>query len=213
MPCRLPIGPGTACPARCGRDERSIPALHDLERALRLLALWTPTESAPEEAERRPCSCPTHFPNPVYARFSLKTLLAVLCSYVFYNATDWQGIHTIMLTCLIVAQPSLGATAQRAVLRMGGALLGSALALLMVVWVVPRIDGIVGLLLMSLPVLALGAWVAAGGERISYAGTQIMFTFSLALLEQFGPTSNLTEIRDRMIGILLGVAISAVVHD
>lgn len=146
--------------------------------------------------------------NPVYKQFALKTLLGVLLGYVFYLATDWQGIHTIMLTCLIVAQPSLGATGRRSVLRMGGAMLGSLLALASVVWVVPRIDGIVGLLFMTLPVIALGAWTAAGSERISYAGVQIMFTFALALLEQFAPSTNLTEIRDRMVGIFLGVVLS-----
>lgn len=152
------------------------------------------------------------FSNPAYARFSLKTLLAVLVCYVFYNATDWQGIHTIMLTCLIIALPSLGASTQRAILRIGGALVGSGLALFMVVFVIPHLDSIVGLLLMSLPVVALSAWVSAGSERISYAGVQIMFTFSLALLEQFGPSSNLTEIRDRMVGIVLGVGVSTLVQ-
>jgi len=126
--------------------------------------------------------------------------------------TDWQGIHTIMLTCLIVAQPSLGATGMRATLRVGGALVGSALALAMVILVVPHIDGIVGLLFMSLPVIALGSWIAAGSERISYAGVQIVFTFALALLEQFEPSTNLTEIRDRIIGVLLGVGISLLIH-
>ncbi|MFP3562011.1 FUSC family protein, partial [Paraburkholderia sp. SIMBA_049] len=81
---------------------------------------------------------------------------------VFYNAVDWQGIHTIMLTCLIVALPSLGASTQRALLRVGGAAVGSALALFMVVFVVSHIDDVVSLLLMALPVIALGAWITAG---------------------------------------------------
>lgn len=150
--------------------------------------------------------------NPAYARFSLRTLFAVLICYLFYNAVRWPGIHTIMLTCLIVALPNLGASRQHGILRIGGALLGSALALLMVVFVIPHLEGIVGLLLMSLPVIALGAWVSAGSERISYAGVQIMFTFSLALLEQFSPPSDLTEIRDRLVGILLGVGISTLIQ-
>jgi multidrug resistance protein MdtO len=168
-----------------------------------------PTESA---AEKQRLLSPDAFSNPVYVQFALKTLLAAMLGYVFYLATDWQGIHTIMLTCLIVAQPSLGATSERALLRFGGAAAGSALALVAVIWVVPRIDGIVGLLMMVLPVIAVGAWLAAGSERIAYAGVQIMFTFSLALLEQFGPSTNLTEIRDRMVGIMLGVALSAFIH-
>ena len=188
-------------------------ALWEMHNALRAFAdRPAAAESTESEREKERLLVPDAFSNPVYGQFALKTLFAAMCGYLFYLATDWQGIHTIMLTSLIVAQPSLGATGRRSILRIGGAALGSVIALMMVVWVVPRIDGIVGLLLMSLPVLAIGAWVTAGSERISYAGTQLMFTFALALLEQFGPTSNLTEIRDRMVGILLGVAISAVVH-
>jgi multidrug resistance protein MdtO len=155
---------------------------------------------------------PDALTNPAYVRFALKTLLAVLICYVFYTAADWQGAHTIMLTCLIVALPSLGASMQRAMLRVGGALTGSALALFMVVFVVPRLDSIQGLLMMTLPVVALGAWVAAGSERVGYAGIQIVFTFALALLGKFGPTIDLTEIRDRVAGILLGVAISTLIQ-
>ncbi|HXZ07372.1 MAG TPA: FUSC family protein, partial [Paraburkholderia sp.] len=167
------------------------------------------TGKPPAEA---PMVAPDAWTNPDYARFSLKTLLAVLVSYVFYNATDWQGVHTIMLTCLIVALPSLGASTQRALLRVAGALGGSALALFMVVFVIPQLDSIVGLLLMALPVAALASWLAAGSERIGYAGVQLLFTFSLAVLGQFSPTTNLTEIRDRMVGIVLGVAIATFVQ-
>jgi len=184
------------------------------EMRLALLALVkrdVPTSAARPVPSQRLVT-PDALENPVYAQFSLKTLLAALLCYLFYMGTDWQGIHTIMLTCLIVAQPSLGATGMRALLRVGGALVGSALALAMVIWVIPHIDGIVGLLCMSLPVIALGSWVAAGSERSSYAGIQIVFTFALALLEQFAPSTNLTEIRDRLIGVLLGVGISLVVH-
>ena len=48
---------------------------------------------------------------------------------------------------------------------------------------------------MSLPVLALAAWIAAGSERIAYAGIQIGFTFALAFLSWFAPLTNLTELR------------------
>ncbi|NPT59788.1 FUSC family protein [Paraburkholderia elongata] len=155
---------------------------------------------------------PGVFANPRYARFSLRTLLSVLICYVFYNAVNWPGIHTIMLTCLIVALPSLGASSRHGLLRISGALVGSALALLMVAFVIPHLESVTGLLLMSLPVIALGAWVSAGSERISYAGVQIMFTFALALLESFSPPSDLTEIRDRIVGILLGVGVATFIQ-
>ena len=189
------------------------PATAELQRALRAFADLVASDVAsgkPPASE--PMLAADAWTNPAYMRFSLKTLLAVLVCYVFYNAADWQGVHTVMLTCLIVALPSLGASTQRALLRLTGAAIGSALALLMVVFVVPHIDDIVGLLLMTLPVVALGAWISAGSERIGYAGIQVMFTFALALLAQFGPTTNLTEIRDRMVGILLGVGVATFVQ-
>ncbi|SPB12739.1 multidrug transporter [Caballeronia novacaledonica] len=188
-------------------------AVPDMQRALHAFAdLSSADAKATTPPAAEPMLAPDAWTNPVYARFALKTLLAVLPCYVFYNAADWQGIHTIMLTCVIVALPSLGASAQRALLRVAGALCGSALALFMVVFVVPHLDDIVGLLLMTVPVLALGAWIGAGSERIGYAGVQLVFTFSLALLEQFGPTTNLTEIRDRLVGILLGVGVATFVQ-
>ncbi|MDX6020182.1 FUSC family protein [Scandinavium sp. V105_16] len=150
--------------------------------------------------------------NQTWCRFALKTLLSTLVCYFIYIAADWQGIHTIMLSCIIVAQSSLGSTAHRGLLRVIGAVLGSLAALLMVILVMPHIESVVGLLAMSLPVIGLGAWIYAGSEKISYAGIQMMFTFALALLESFGPTFELVEIRDRVIGILLGVLIATVFH-
>ncbi|MFM0097706.1 FUSC family protein [Paraburkholderia nemoris] len=155
---------------------------------------------------------PDLFANPRYARFALRTLFSVLICYVFYNAVNWPGIHTIMLTCLVVALPSLGASSRQGVLRITGALIGSALALFMVAFVIPQLESVTGLLLMSLPVIALGAWVSAGSERSAYAGIQIMFTFALALLESFSPPSDLTEIRDRIVGIILGVGVATFIQ-
>lgn len=164
------------------------------------------------EVEKAPLLLPDAWSNPAYLHFALKTLLATLLCYVFYTAADWQGIHTIMLSCVIVAQPGLGATMQKTWLRIGGALLATLIALLLIVFVQPWTDSLSGLLAMTLPVFALAAWIAAGSERIAYAGIQIGFTFALAFLSWFGPLSNLTELRDRVIGILLGVLVSSIVH-
>lgn len=191
----------------------TIPAAGELQRALHAYADVVASGEEPgKPPASEPMIAPDAWTNPAYMRFSLKTLLAVLVCYVFYNAADWQGVHTVMLTCVIVALPSLGASMQRALLRLSGAAVGSALALFMVVFIVPHFDDIVSLLLITLPVVALGAWISAGSERIGYAGLQVMFTFSLAVLGEFGPSANLTEIRDRMVGILLGVCVATFVQ-
>jgi multidrug resistance protein MdtO len=187
-------------------------ALEEMRDALRALAASERLVPVSKTPVKEPLLASDAFSNPNYRLFALKTWLATLFCYVFYNAVDWPGIHTVMLTCVIIALPSLGASMQKGLLRVGGCLVGSALALLCTVFVIPNIETLVGLLLMSLPVIGLGAWVAAGSERISYAGLQIMFCFALALLEQFGPSTDLTEIRDRLVGIVLGVVVSTLVH-
>jgi multidrug resistance protein MdtO len=202
-------------PMRRDNEAPSLPAVEAMRHALEALADATSSD-VPDAQSRPPAPpamlAPDAFSNPRYARFALRTLLSVLICYVFYNAVNWPGIHTMMLTCLIIALPSLGASSRQGVLRISGALLGSALALFMVAFVIPQLESITGLLLMSLPVIALGAWVSAGSERISYAGVQIMFTFAMALFDQFSPPSDLTEIRDRMVGILLGVGVATFIQ-
>ncbi|KWR86330.1 FUSC family protein [Cupriavidus sp. IDO] len=188
-------------------------ALVAMDRALLELDAFTAAQGdAMHKPPRQPLLAPDAFNNPVYAEFALKTLLAVLVCYLFYNSADWQGAHTVMLTCLIVAQPSLGASSRRSLLRFWGAAIGSFLALFEIVFILPAIDGIAALVVNVLPVLFIGAWVAAGSERISYAGAQMLFTFSLAFLEQFAPTFELTEIRDRMVGIFLGIVVATFVQ-
>ncbi|HEX7382276.1 MAG TPA: FUSC family protein [Nevskiaceae bacterium] len=108
--------------------------------------------------------------NPGYVQFALKTLLARMLAYPFYTASDWVGLKTVMTTCLIVAQPSLDAFNRKMHLRILGASLGGAIALLMTVFVVPHLESIVGLLLITLPVYGLAVYVSAGSECISYAG-------------------------------------------
>ncbi|BCL74913.1 multidrug transporter subunit MdtO [Jeongeupia sp. HS-3] len=190
-------------------DDSTLREMADALQSLAELA-DTPLPAAP--ADKGGLIVADAWTNPVYPQFALKTLLAALICYVFYTATHWQGIHTSMLTCIIVALPSLGAVAQKGLLRIGGCLVGSLLTLLATVFVIPYIDSITGLLMLSLPIIALGSWVAAGSPRSNYAGLQIVFAFALALLEGFGPVTDLTEIRDRLIGILVGILVSYVVY-
>lgn len=73
----------------------------------------------------------------MYLRFALKVTLAALICYVFYHGAQWDGIHTSLLTCVIVAYPSTGASFQKMMLRCGGALIGALLALLTTIVIIP----------------------------------------------------------------------------
>lgn len=209
--CSRPDYPDSELPTAPGIRGDDV-VLHQLAMTCTRLSAGESVELPTYPVEKPPLMASDAWTNPVYPQFALKTLLATLLCYLFYTATDWEGIHTIMLSCVIVAQPGLGATMQKTWLRIAGALLATLLALGLMIIVQPNLASVTGLLVMVLPVMALSGWIAGGSERIAYAGIQIAFTFALAFLDWFGPLYNLTELRDRVIGILLGVLVSSVIH-
>lgn len=196
-------------------DDETLPVcLQEMYSALRSLSLLDEHISeAPQPAEQDSVTSRTL---PVisydYVKYGIKTLLAVAICYIFYTSVQWPGIHTCMLTCIIVAVPGLGASVQKCLLRICGCLIGSLLALFCTLFVLPHIDSVTGLLLMVVPAIALSGWVTAGSERSSYAGIQILFAFSLAMFATFSPHPDLSEIRDRLVGIILGITVSALIH-
>lgn len=143
----------------------------------------------------------------IYMQFAFKTVLSATLCYVLYNSLQWPGIHTAVLTCFILAQPSLGAIVHKGITRIIGCALGSIVSLVCTVFITPHLEHITGLLLLTLPIVAIGTWVAVGSERTNYIGVQFVFAYVLALLSQFGPVTDLTEIRDRMLGIFIGVSV------
>ena len=66
-------------------------------------------------------------------------------------------------------------------------------------------------LLIVFCVHGLAAWVAFGSERISYMGLQIALAFDLGVLTDYGPSTQIDPIRDRFIGIVLGILIISTV--
>jgi multidrug resistance protein MdtO len=48
----------------------------------------------------------------------------------------------------------------------------------------------------------------AGSARFAYVGIQMGLAFSLCVLNELGPTTDLVPARDRVIGVLLGIGVS-----
>ena len=154
-----------------------------------------------EEAETLP-------PQDVRARFAARGTIAVMLGFVLYTSTDWFGIHTCMYTTLFIASTDRVHRLRKGMLRIGGATVGSIAAVALMVWVLPRLDGVAGFLAVVAAVTAVSGWVAAGSERISYAGMQIGLAFYLAALITNGPLNELNETRDRILGVLFGVVLA-----
>lgn len=154
------------------------------------------------------------FSNPEHVRYALKTTSAAVFCYCLYSLLDWPGIHTCFLTCYIVAQASAAESVEKLTLRIVGCLLGAAGGIATIVYLVPSLTSIGGLIAAVFAGAWIAAYVAAGSARISYAGFQIAFAFFLCVSQGSGPALDLTVARDRIIGILLGnlVAYVAMVH-
>jgi multidrug resistance protein MdtO len=140
--------------------------------------------------------------------FSIRSGLAATAAYVIYTGLDWPGLSTSVWTTLLVAQTTLGASVQKGMLRLAGAIMGGLIGLATIVILMPNMDSLTPLLVVTAFVTSLAAWITAGSARISYAGIQLGLAFTLSVLNDLGPTTNLEPARDRVIGVLLGIALT-----
>jgi multidrug resistance protein MdtO len=144
------------------------------------------------------------FTNPEHLHYALKTTAAAVFCYVLYSLLDWPGIHTCFLTVYIVAQSTAAESVEKLSLRLLGCLIGATAGMAAIVFLIPALTSIGGLMIAVFIGTWAAAYVAAGSPRISYAGFQIAFAFFLCIIQGSGPAFDLTVGRDRIIGIIIG---------
>ena len=193
---------------RAGEADATLPAEIALQSALARMyeALNQPAgpPAQAQPAKHKQLLVPDAFSNPAHWQFALKTTLAVMVVYITYTLLNYPSMRTSVVTCFFVALGSLGETMHKLTLRVSGAIIGGVVAGICIVWVLPHMTDI-GQLCALVAVVAAGAgWISTSSERLSYAGMQIAFAFFLGVLQGYAPATDLSLLRDRVAGILLG---------
>ena len=194
-----------------GESAASVLALEEALLAFQREVTQPGDSAAATGIHERQLFAPDALTNPSHWQFALKTTLAVMIVYFIYTMLDWPGLRTSIVTCFFVALGSLGETVHKLVLRISGALIGGLIAGLCIVFVLPHMTDIGQLSLLIAIVSAGAGWVATSSELLSYAGLQIAFAFFLGILQDYAPATDLTVLRDRIVGILLGNVVMTLV--
>ncbi len=179
--------------------------------ALNLLFLPDPPKAAEHPPKPKGFFVPDAFTNPAHVYFALKVTFAAMFCYIVYEAIDWSGIHTAFITCTFIALESTEATLYKGTLRIVGCVIGGALALFSIVFLMPHMETIASLVVLVACASAIAGWVATGSQRISYAGLQLAFAFFYSVFQGYAPDTDLDNVRNRVVGILFGLIVTGLV--
>jgi multidrug resistance protein MdtO len=168
-------------------------------------------QPAHTEQKPRQLFVPDAGSNPAHWQFALKTTLAIMIVYSVYTILDWPGLLTSIVTVFFVALGSVGETVHKLTLRISGAIVGGLIAGLSIVFVLPHLTDIGQLCVLTAVVALFAGWVSTSSERLSYAGMQIALAFFMGLLQTYSPATDLTVLRDRLVGIFLGNVVMTLV--
>jgi multidrug resistance protein MdtO len=192
------------------------PMLLEMERVLQLVS--KAKEGIPEELKAFPLApkggpiVPDAFSNPAYLRFAIKGALAGFICYLIFTLTAYPGIYTSVITCIVCSLSTIGASVQKGTLRLAGSAVGGGLGIITLMYIFPHLDSIGGFWCPFAAVTALAAYVTFGSPAISYGGYQIGLAFYKCVLQNYGPYTELRVVRDRLIGILLGLTVFELIN-
>lgn len=174
------------------------------EMLLALNALTKTQDFSSLQPEKIPFAQPDIWRNPLYKHHAIKGTAAATICYMFYSIVDWQGIHTAMITCYVASLGTTADTMHKLTLRIIGCLIGAALGMLTLLFLMVHLNDLGSVLIVVFLVSLLSAWVFSGPERVSYAGIQIAFAYYLVLLHEYEPSFDFGAAWDRIVGVLLG---------
>jgi len=204
-----------------GSPSSGFPMLQEMERTLALIPevfrgdeIVDPSQNPPKRDWWRALVLPDAFQNPEYLRFAFAGCLAATVCYVLYNALDWPGISTSVLTCIVTALSTIGNSLQAQFLRLAGFVAGGlVLGISAQILILPAIDSVFGFALFFAAATAIAAWFATSSPRLSFFGVQMALAFYFVNLQDFQIQTDLTIARDKVLGVLLAIVAMGLIFD
>jgi multidrug resistance protein MdtO len=191
----------------------ALPSLAEMERVIELMPFTFRGRELPDELKpplnekKSGLLVPDAFTNPEYLHSAIKGALAGFICYLIFTLFDYEGVYTSIITCIVCSLSTVGASLQKGVMRFAGAAVGGVLGLISLVYIFPHLDSLGGFWFPFGAATGLAAYVNRGSPRISYCGYQIALAFYKCVLQSYGPYTELRVVRDRLIGIVLGLVV------
>ena len=203
--------PVTEAPSETASAPEALAATRAFAELQREISRTQAPRPAHTEQKRHQLFLPDALSNSAHWQFALKTTIAIMIVYSVYTMLDWPGLLTSIVTVFFVALGSVGETVHKLTLRISGAIIGGLIAGLSIVFILPHFTDIGQLCVLTALVVLFAGWVSTSSERLSYAGMQIALAFFMGLLQTYSPATDLTVLRDRVVGILLGNVVMTLV--
>jgi len=200
---------GKAIPAEIENFAEFIDSLAQLARLIER-PLDEPPRPSATDPPNIPVSRLTKGADPAAVRYSLKVGLCVVLCYIIGLIGRRPELFTILVTVLTIATPTYGATLHKMYLRVAGFGIGGAVSLLAIIIISPNFETLPAYMLAAFAFFYLFAYSSLGNSRISYAGKQMGFIFSLVFVG-LSPSVDIYEPLWRIWGVLLGDLVVAVV--
>jgi len=155
---------------------------------------------------------PVRDPNPAMVKHAFKCSATIMICALFCIAINWSMGIGCVETVMLVVQGTFGGTLLIGGLRMAGVVIGYALAILLIIFLIPTVTTLPGFWLVFGGTLFLTSWGVAGPLRISVPCLQAMIVVDFALLQVTRPDISLLPAMNFALAVSMGVLVTVAVY-